>query len=270
MQQAIKTNGERATGDGNVRVVERVVQLLEAVSGREGTSLKELSERCGLPVSTTSRLLDSMQRTGLVEREPMSKRYQLGRMLFRLVGNNEPRKDIIAAAHPILESLALATSEDALLAELQDGSAVFIDHVEGSHPLKIVGVIGRPEPLHHGAFRKVLLAYQDDQWIAEYLKGIAFRKLTKSTITSAAGVWKEVRKIRAQGYATSFGEWIAEAGGVAAPVFDYTGRIRAAVHIVGPISRLNSRTAVRYVPQVIRAAEQLSTALGGPRHISTR
>lgn len=251
--------------DGSVRVIERVAQILETLSSHESLSLKEISDTCGLAVSTASRLLDSMQRSGMVEREHFTKRYQLGRMLFRLVASSKPRKDVIAAAHPVLEDLAGKTGEDALLAELHGTVAVFIDRVEGSHPLKIVNMIGRPEPVYYGAFRKVLLAYQDDEWITRYVKGITFRRLTRTTIGSASALWKEIEQIRAHGYATSFGEWIPEAAGIAAPVFDYTGRIRAAIHLLGPVNRINPRTASRYVSDIRRAAEQVSVAIGGQK-----
>jgi DNA-binding IclR family transcriptional regulator len=251
--------------DGGVRVVERVAQILEALSTSKPLSLKEIGETCGFAASTAFRLLDTMQRAGLVEREPVSKRYQLGRMLFRLVANSKPRKDIIAAAHPVLQALAGTTDEDALLAELHGMVAVFIDRVEGSHPLKIVDMIGRPEPLYYGAFRKCLLAYQDDEWIERYVKGITFRKLTRSTIASPSALWKEIARIRAQGYATSYGEWIPEAAGIAAPVFDYTGRIRAAIHLLGPLSRINPETASEYLPAILSAAEQVSVAIGAPK-----
>lgn len=255
---------DNTSADGSVRVIERVVQLLESLSGG-AASLNALSHQCGLAMSTTARLLASMQSTGLVERDAASKRYELGRMLFRLATNNKPRKDILSAAHPVLEALAERTGEDALLAELQGSTATFIDHVEGPSPLKIVGVVGQPGPLHYGAFRKILLAYQDPEWVADYLKQIKFQKLTRNTLGSAAAVLKELRKIRKQGYATSFGEWMDDAGGIAAPVFDYTGNVRAAIHIMGPIFRLNAKTADRYIPKVVEAAQQLSTAIGGPR-----
>ena len=257
---------DNTSGDGSVRVIERVVQLLESLSGG-AASLKTLSDQCGLAMSTTARLLASMQSTGLVERDAASKHYELGRMLFRLATNNKPRKDILSAAHPVLKALAERTGEDALLAELQGSTATFIDHVEGPSPLKIVGVVGRPGPLHYGAFRKILLAYQEPEWVADYLKHIKYQKLTPNTLGSAAAVLKELRKIRKQGYATSFGEWMNDAGGIAAPVFDYTGSVRAAIHIMGPIFRVNSKTADRYIPSVVEAAQQLSSAIGGPRRV---
>lgn len=251
-----------AKGDSSVRVIERVVQLLEALSDG-AASIKQLSDRTGLAMSTTARLLESMQRTGLVERDAVSKQYVVGRMLFRIVGTSKPRKDISTVARPMLEALAKETGEDTLLAELQGVTAAFIEHVEGPSPLKIVGVIGQPGPLYYGAFRKVLLAYQSEDWIEDYLSSIKFRQLTRATLANAEAVRKEIARIRKQGYVTSFGEWMDEAGGIAAPVFDYTGKVRAAMHIVGPISRLNTATADKYIPMVVKAARQLTVALGG-------
>lgn len=252
----------------DVRVVERIATLLDVISDKESCSLTELAEACGLAVSTASRLLDSLERAGFVHRDRLTKRYQLGWKLFRLVAASKPRKDITSAIHPVLEWLAKETSEDAGLAELQGVHAVIIDFVEGDSPLKIITKINKPEPLYFGAFRKVLLAFQTDEWIESYIRELKFEKFTETTITSAAALRREISQIREQRYATSYGEKLAESVGFAAPVFDYSGNLRAAVQIVVPEFRVNKRTVTRYIRPVVRAAEQSTLLLGGKQPVS--
>jgi len=63
-----------AASDRDVRVIERIRTLLDQLSERSSCSLSELSEASGLAVSTTSRLLDSLEHNGFVERDAATKR----------------------------------------------------------------------------------------------------------------------------------------------------------------------------------------------------
>ena len=250
--------------DKDVRVVGRIKSLLDTLSAGDSCSLKRISADSGLAISTTSRLLASLENHGFVERDRETKRYQLGRTLFRLVATSKPRKSLTATIHPILEWLTEETGEDTGLAELHGTHAVIIDRVEGGNPLKIIDVIGKPEPLNCGAFRKVLLAFQDDAWIDGYMRTLTFEKYTPKTITSAAGLWREIALIRKLGYATSFGERLRDAGGIAAPIFDSTGNIKACLQIVLPAMRMTPSATKQYIGAVVRAAQESTALLDGP------
>lgn len=256
--------------ENEVRVVERIAALLNAVGEQESCSLTELSEACGLAISTTSRLLESLERVNFMRRDSATKRYQLGGNLFRLTANSKPRQNVISIVHPILEWLAAEIGEDCGLAELQATMAVIIDRADGKHHLKIIDVVSQPELLYFGAFRKVLLAFQDETWIASYIRGISFKKFSATTITDAPTLRRELAKIRRQGYGTSYGEKLVDAAGVAAPVFDFTGHVRAALQIVAPAIRLHPTTAPRYIEAVVRAAARASALLGGGAYVIDR
>lgn len=248
----------------DVRVVGRIKSLLDALSARDSCSLKEVSAESGLAISTTSRLLDSLENHGFVERNRETKRYQLGQTMFRLVTKSKPRKSLTATIHPVLEWLTEETGEDTGLAELHGTHAVIIDRVEGRNPLKIIDVIAQPEPLNCGAFRKVLLAFQADSWIDAYIRTLAFKKYTPRTIVSAAGLWREIARIRKLGYATSYGERLRDAGGIAAPIYESNGRIKACIHIVLPAMRMTPGATKQYISAVVRAAQESTALLDGP------
>lgn len=247
----------------DVQVIARIGQILDAIGESEAASLKELSVATDLAVSTTSRLLNSLQQEGFVERDHLTKQYRIGRRFLRLAANTRPRRDIASILHPLIEQLSALTGEDAGLAELQGNFAAFIDRVEGGHALRIIDVIGRPEPLYVGAFRKVLLAFQPTPWIKSYIRTVEFKVFTPNTISTTADLMAEIEKIRKQGYATSFGEKLADAAGIAAPVYDHTGNIRAAIQVAGPITRINRRTAKRYIEAVRSIADQATHVLSG-------
>ena len=131
------------------------------------------------------------------------------------------------------------------------------------HALRIIDTIGRPEPLYVGAFRKLLLSLQPAPWIKSYIRSVKFEKFTPNTLPNASALLKEIERIKKQGYATSFGERIADAAGVAARIYDHTGRIRAVIQVAGPITRINKRSAKRYITAVLKAGEQATQLLSG-------
>jgi IclR family KDG regulon transcriptional repressor len=257
------TEGFPLSGSADVQLVSRIAGILSALSVRDAGSLVEISSACGLPVSTTSRLLDSLEREGFVERDYASKKYCLGSRLLSFAAGRRPRKDLASVLHPTLEVLSEETGEDAGIAELHGRQAVMIDRVEGHHALRIIDVINRPEPLYCGASRKVLLAFQTDEWIEGYIKEIAFIPFTENTIRSQIELWREITRIRRQGFAKSFGERLVDAAGAAAPIFDHAGTVRAAIHIAGPKTRINAKTAEFYTTAVKKAGETATRLLSG-------
>jgi DNA-binding IclR family transcriptional regulator len=173
-------------------------------------------------------------------------------------------------ARPIIERLAAKTGEDSGLSILQGTYAVILDRVEGPNPLKIVEAMQQPVPLHCGAFRKVLLAYQPRVWTHEYLHSIKLEKYTPRTLMRKAAIFRELGLIRARGYALSYGEYLVDSGGIAAPVFDYRNDLQATLFIWGPYSRLNERTSRQLVPLVVDCAAELTKLLGGRRELETQ
>lgn len=252
-----------------VQLVSKIARILDTIHEVELPTLKAISLAADLPVSTTSRLLGSMQQVGLIERNELTKVYGLGPLFLRLTASKRRRRDIAAILHPLLESLCEETGEDAALSALQGQIAVIIDRVEGHHALKIIDKLSKPELLYVGAFRKVLLSFQSDDWIHQYISATPFVRFTPQTITSGRRLWEEIRKIRSQGYATSFGERIPEAAGVAAAVFDHEGNIRAAVQIAGPLARIKGSTVQTFIRPVVETAEKATTALAGSWPFST-
>lgn len=247
----------------DVQVIARIGSILDAIAESEAASLKELSVASDLAVSTTSRLLNSLQQEGFVERDHVTKRYCIGRRFLRFAAGSRPRRDIVSVLHRCVEELSAVTGEDTGLAELQGDHAVLIDRVDGMHALRIIDVIGGPEPLYVGAFRKVLLAFQPDDWIKNYIRTLKFAKFTSNTIPNGKELLAEIKRIKKQGYATSFGEKIADAAGIAAPIFDHAGQFRAAIQLAGPIARINKRTAKSLIAAVVSAADRATQTLSG-------
>ena len=245
-----------------IQVLDRAVRILDVLYEEGQVPLTVLSTKAGLALSTASRIVNSLVSNGIVEQDSTTRSYRLGTRLFYL-GSSVTRPRLQELARPILQRLSEETQEDAGFSTVQGTYAVILDRVEGPQPLKIVAEMRQPVPLHCGAFRKVLLAYQNSEWIERSIGSLRIVKFTQRTITSKAALRQEIAEIRACGYALSYGEYLRDSGGIAAPVFGERDELAGALFIWGPYSRLNETTANRYATLVVDAASTLTRLLRG-------
>src|SRR5262249_34953444 len=102
------------------------------------------------------------------------------------------------------------------------------------------------------------------------LRSIKLERYTPRTLVRKSTIFRELGLIRARGYALSYGEYLADSGGIAAPVFDHRGELHAALFIWGPYSRLRGRTSRQLIRHVIDCAAELTNLLGGRRELETQ
>jgi DNA-binding IclR family transcriptional regulator len=137
---------------------------------------------------------------------------------------------LAAAAGPVLESLARETGEAALIGVRRGDEAYFIHQTPGDHILSVADWSGRSTPLHVSSLGKVLVAFGSPY------TGLLTR-YTPRTITDPAEWERELRRVRARGYAVLRDELEAGLSAVAAPVFDDMGACVAAIAVSGPTFR---------------------------------
>jgi DNA-binding IclR family transcriptional regulator len=131
-----------------------------------------------------------------------------------------------------MEGLAASTGETVTLAIRQGNEAATVAQVDARYVVGVKNWVGRRTPLHCTSDGKVLLAFGD-----EVLSG-ALPKLTSRTITSKLELEQQLAVIRERGWASAIGEFEDELHGVAAPIFEASGRCRGALSVSGPSYRV--------------------------------
>ena len=177
------------------------------------------------------------------------------RMGCNAVGYDGVRKHVI----PLLTDLVRETGETAHYAVYEDGHGIYVEKVEGSHPIRAYTKIGGRSPAYASATGKALLAWRPASEIRRV--GAAAEPFSKSTIVGADAVSKEAERVRADGYAVNRGEWRSGVWGIGAPVFDRLGAVIAAIGISGPRERIEP-VIEPYAAIVMRAARMLSAEHG--------
>ena len=233
----------RAQRRSAIQVIDRAVDILDAVAGAKGLTLTALTKDVGFPLSTTKRITDALIANDFVERNEQTRGLQLGSHL-RALATDPVLRSLVEIARPIMEELAASTGEDVILSALRGQTFVFLDRVYGPHPLKIIDRSDVPVTLNCG-FRRLLLAYQPQQWIDAYIKNTKFERFSRTTIVNKRELARSLPEIRERGYLVSLGEYLVDAGGISAPVFGPQGKLAAAIVVVGPIGRFRDAKRIR-------------------------
>jgi DNA-binding IclR family transcriptional regulator len=234
--------------------VARALALLDALA--EGPAgVNALARRIGVNPSSASRLLATLERGGLVAREPGGP-YRLGLHLVALADRALAGLDVRDLARPQLRTLAERTGETATLSVPAGDEAVTVDFVPGGASVISMARVGRPSVAHATATGKVLLAFGD-------VEPGALDPYTDRTITSPQRLAAELDAVRRQGWAESEGEREPDLNALAAPVVGRGGALVAILALQGPGARLTAERRRAVLPMLLEATSTLSRALGG-------
>ena len=245
-----------------VESADRVLRVLEAFAPNErDVSLGELAERVGLPKSSVHRLLVTLIAHGFVEREASTRRYRLGIRLFELGSAAIHERGLHAAAHPVLEEVAMSTGETCHLAVLSGTEAVYVYKVDGPSSIIMASRVGGRAPCHATSIGKVLAAWAGEELVRQ-LVSAGLTRYTANTLTSQRALEAELERVRKQGYALDLEEYADGLRCIAAPVRDHSGRVVAALGIAGSSRRLRESRLRRQAPTVVKAAGAVSRKLG--------
>jgi DNA-binding IclR family transcriptional regulator len=207
-----------------------------------------------------------MKELGILSQNPETRAYSMGARVLSWAGIYNATLDLQNRAAPAIAELHQTTQETISLYILEDDERVCIQRLESTEGVRIVSRVGRRLPLYAGSAGKVMLAFLPSARQDAIINSDSLRALTSKTIVEPDLLRRELEKVREQGCAVSFGEWIEDAAGVAAPIFDRNGTVIAAISISGPVQRFHKKEVEKYCADVKRVAARISEEIGFSRH----
>ena len=254
--------GRGATQPKPTQSVERALILLDVIGEADRSlTLTYIARRAGIHISTCTRLLRTLEASGLVARDETTSEYRLGHKIFTLAHALERQLDIRALAWPVLQRLTEVTGEMSSLAMLHGDEVMLIERSISRNELGFLAGPGARAPLYCTAAGKMLLAHAEGELVDRILAR-PLPRLTPTTITSADELRLELAKIRAQGYAIDQCERENGLFGVAAPVRDVASRVIAVISFSGPAERINTPSLPAWTEVLCELAAQMSIQLG--------
>jgi DNA-binding IclR family transcriptional regulator len=213
----------------------------------------------GLPKSSAHRLLASLARRGLVERDT-SGRWQPGFALVALGLGVLEREPLVAAARPALEREAAELGETFFLVAARAGRLFVLDKAEGTGYLRAAPRVGASIPVHATAVGKLYLAF-DPGRVEASAPAAGF---TPRTLADPAALRAEVELVRTRGWATNRDEWVEGLSVVAAPVRRArAGALDGAVALAAASPRLDAIGVEAAAARVLAVAASAAARLDG-------
>jgi len=241
-----------------ITTLEKVVSILRLFAGDASSlSIPDIAGALELPTSTVYRYIAALKKTELIEESDIAGTYHLGEMILRLA-RNVPKKRLQDIAIPFMHELSAQTGEAMCLSTLNHNQGVCIEMIEAQHSLRVSHQLGSIFPLHAGTSGKILMAYLDRREQDKIIASMGLPRFSDTTITDEKKLFRELARIRKQGYALSDGEVIPGTFGIGAPVMSRTGKVIAALSISAPIQRMRENRQQEVIALVVNTARKIT------------
>ncbi|MER6945401.1 IclR family transcriptional regulator [Nonomuraea sp. NPDC000554] len=242
----------------------RDMEILEVLAGHgderdiDGFGVNWIAQRLGREKSQVSRALRALEGEGMVERDPLTRRYRLGWRLFALAARTQQSR-LVQVAAPFLRRLTAVLDEDTHLCVLRGDMVLTLVSMPSSRAYHRVWE-GISVPVIMAAAGRALLSDWDEEQVRELVRA-SLAKGLNSAVTDETRWLADLAHVRSHGYAVAEVELDDSAAGVTAPVRDHRGLIAGAVSIT--VARTPAESRLHEMGGVVaETARQLSIALG--------
>lgn len=244
-----------------IQSLARGLKILELLAkSDDGVGITTLAEELNIDKGSASRLMATLANYSFAEKDPDTRRYKLGPSVVSLSRSLLTKMPLRETAKPFLHQMVRETGECAHLGICSQKRMLYIDQVESPETLRVNAEIGSTAPFHCTALGKALIAWGGAPLPEE------LTSFTSRTITDLEALRDNLEQTRKQGYALDDEEYDYGVRCIAAPVFDYRGKVVGAIGISGPTARLTLEKVPMLSASVTSIARKLSDKMSFKRN----
>ncbi len=258
-----KKESAPADATSGSQVLTKGVRVLTQIAHAGGeVGVRELARDTGMPVTVVHRLVRSLVEQNYLEKNQETGKYRIGFQAFEVGRTYLRSARIETCAPPVLRNIVEAHNLNAFLGVMRDLSVVYLIAIQeyGHYDIRIAP--GSEVPLATTAMGNVLLADLSDDEIMHKLAQYSEKRFSAFELSARDDIMAEIYRIRKQGYAVSEDGSFRGTISVAAPVYNFTGRVIAAISVGRPTRVQHGLEVEAMVESVMRAAESISSCLG--------
>ncbi|NOJ45751.1 IclR family transcriptional regulator [Bradyrhizobium archetypum] len=250
--------------DGGVQSVDRALSIIETLAeDDEGYRLSDLAIRTGLSTSTVHRLLGTLESRRFVQFDRTESKWHVGARAFTVGATFARRRNFTAQAMPYLRKLRDLTRETANLAVVDDEFIIVLTRMESREIMRsLTKVGGRVAMVASGVGKAVLATYSNED-VSAIIQHHGMPRLTEKSIIRPSDLFKELEKIRRQGFAVDDEEACMGLRCIAAVIYNDCAEPLAAISVSGMTGRLTDERLPMLGRTVREVAAELTVALGG-------
>ncbi|MCX8280253.1 IclR family transcriptional regulator [Phyllobacterium sp. 0TCS1.6C] len=253
--------------------VDRALTLLSLVSyfGDSGAALSEIVEQSGLNKPTTRRLLLALIRSGLVEQDSLTRRYQLGEEAYVLGTLASRRYGLLQLARDSLAILSAKTQDTSFLSIQRDSYSVCLHREEGTYEIRTHALqAGYRHPLGVGAGSLAILSALPDEAVDEIIRTNEPTLLADYPNLHPAQMWEDVKTTRQTGFALNPGRILANSWAIGYAIRYPDGSPAGALSIAAIDSRMQPQRQLELAALMRTEARKIETRLAQLQPVNGR
>jgi IclR family pca regulon transcriptional regulator len=226
-------------------------------------TLTEITKAANLNKTTVYRILTTLENSGYLTRDPDTKRYRPGLKVLQLGFASISSLEVRQVARRYLEHLSQQVGETVSLSVLDGPDIIYVDRVRNQGIVGVVLGIGSRLPAHCTSMGKAMLAHLPSAELRPYLDQVVLEPCTAKSLVDRQALESELALVRKQGYAINDEELEMGLRAVAAPIWDNSKRVVAAVNITGFTSSISQERLAGELAESVRVtAAQITQTLG--------
>jgi len=242
----------------NAPVLYKAFAILEEIARNQSRlGISDLARRLDISKSTVYGIIQALIEIGAL-RQDAQKKLALGPTLIQLGNQALAEIDIRSVARPYLEKLSREFKETVFMGTFDEHGITIIEKADSPQELKITAPVGARIPIFAGAAGKVFLAGLKEEVLNKILSERSLPRYTENSLTDPRSYRKELEKVRREGYATDFGEYIRDVNAISVPLLDPWGWPMAALWMVG----FSHSFTVEKIERAILAARRAAAEIG--------
>ncbi len=251
--------------DYSVPPVVRAIKVLRYIAaGNSVANQSQAARAIGINRTTLLRLLCTLELEGFIEKIANGDDYTLGTGVIELAAHKIFSLDVAQAARPVLERLTAALGLSSHLGILDDREVLYLLRCTPNRHLVSNVHVGTRLPAHASTMGRAILAHLPFADVEALFETATLFAVTVKTPTSIAALGKQLEQARAAGYADARSSFEVGIDAIAAPIFDHSGRVIAAINVSGPERAFAAVPGHRaeIAEAVMEAAREIGRRLG--------
>lgn len=245
----------------DVPTITKAISIMDFIKDCDAASFADIQSSLKYAKSTTYQIIRTLQKNNLLSQTESGK-YQLGFKCLAWGDAVAKNIDIRLISHDILQKLAKKVGVSVHLAiKTSDTSATFVEKIDGAVYTIHNIALGSEIVWQCSACGKVLFAWSDEQAQNNILKDINYSPYTNHSLLNKDAFLETITLVKEQGYALDKCEWTENVYGVGVPIFNYDGKLIAAISCAILASELQGKDIEQYVEYLQYSSKKITARL---------
>lgn len=245
--------------------LDRGFKIIENLAKHGLSGIDEVYNYTKIPKPTLYKILNNLEKLGYILRKNIDGQKDYWYLTLKLLKIARPilsRLDFKDEIKSILIKLSKDINEIVQLGIYHNRKVMYIDVVKNSESLISYAGIGTELDINISAAGMVIASALPREELDELLNNEIFPKNTKYTITEPDEIRKELKKIAVNGYAFDNEQYAIGIRCLAAPIFNFEGKIISAINVTGHISTMTDERIVFIKKKLLESALEASKRIG--------